>query len=119
MSLTGFSLTEVIVSLVLVAVTLVGLANLFIAGKRHTLHARSRITGVELGKAFLDPLQMDVRQDTWGLAANCLTNPSVGACPPAQAFDSITYTPTYISDNVPGTSLLRVKLTVSWNEPAP
>ncbi|MCX5704195.1 MAG: prepilin-type N-terminal cleavage/methylation domain-containing protein [Candidatus Omnitrophica bacterium] len=68
----GFTLIEVIVSSVLIGITLISLANLFVAGKRYILHSRSRMTGGELGKLFLGPLQMHVRQDTWDLATNNL-----------------------------------------------
>jgi hypothetical protein len=42
-----------------------GLANLFVATKRHILHAHSRMVASELGRYFLDRLQLHVRQDTW------------------------------------------------------
>ena len=61
----GLSLVEILVSLVIMGLVMVGLVNIFISGKRWTLHSRSRITAGELGRYFLDPLQMDVRQDTW------------------------------------------------------
>jgi Tfp pilus assembly protein PilV len=118
MSLTGFTLMEVLVSAVLIAIVLVGLANLFVVGKRYILHNRSRMTGGELGRVFLDPLQMHVRQDTWGTANNCLSNKT--NCPTPQTLDNITYTPDYndITD-VAGTNLRRVRLIISWTEPAP
>lgn len=116
----GFTLIEVIVSSVLIGITLLSLANLFVAGKRHILHSRSRMAGGELGRAFLDPLQMDVREDTWGTASNCLTNAPAG-CPSPQTFDNITYTPTYNIDDINmggvNNNLRRVRLTISWNEP--
>ena len=107
----GFTLIEVIVSTILIAVLVIGLASIFLSGNRYILHSRRRMTSGELGMVFLDPLQMDVRQDTWG--SNCLSNKT--NCPPPQSIGSITYTPDYsdITD-IAGTSLRRVKLTINW-----
>jgi len=108
---------EVLVSTALIAVLAVGMANLFVAGKRYILHTRTRMTSGELGRVFLDPLQMDVRQDTWGSSSNCLTNKT--NCPGAATIGPITYNPDYsdITD-IPGTSLRRVRLVIRWDEPS-
>jgi len=112
----GFTLMEIIVSTILVALVLVGLTNLFVLGKTYILHAQYRVTGGELGRFFLEPLQMDVRQDQWG--TNCLSSSTVPPpCPPAQTIGNIPYTPAYTIDNVTGTTLRRVKVTISWSEP--
>ncbi len=127
----GFTLIEIIVSLVLIALTLTGLVNIFVAGKKLILHSHSRLAGGELGKVFLDPLQMQVRQDTWDLATNDLY-PDTRYCDgvgghtqqqncPTQAertLGSIEYKATYvISDLSP--NMRKVVTTINWNEPAP
>ena len=114
----GFTLMEVIVASMLIAITLTGLAHLFVIGKRYILHSRSRMASGELSKVFLDPLQMNVRQDQWG--NNCLSSSPTAGCPGPQTIDNIPYTPTYtINDVGGGTNLRRVRLTIGWTEPAP
>lgn len=109
----GFTLIEIIVAAFVLALVTTGLAYVFLAGKRHLLHTRSKIQATELGRLFLAPLQMDVRQDQWG--SNCL---SAGTgCLGAQTIDSILYTPTYNISNVSGTTLRKVKVTINWTEP--
>jgi prepilin-type N-terminal cleavage/methylation domain-containing protein len=73
----GFSLIEVIVSVILIALTLLGLSNLFLASKAHIQYSRARMTGGELGRVFLDPLQMQVRQDNWNDATVNALSPTV------------------------------------------
>ena len=103
-------------ALILALVT-TGLAYVFLAGKRQMLHTRSKIQAAELGRLFLAPLQMDVRQDQWG--SNCLSS-STG-CPATPAndvtIDGIRYKPTaVVSQNFSGTTLSKVKLTITWDE---
>ena len=109
----GFTLIEIIVATFVLALVITGLAYVFLAGKRHILHTRSKIQAAELGRLFLAPLQMDVRQDEW--SSNCL---SAGTgCPGIQAIDNISYTPTYDITDVSGTNLRKVKVTINWTEP--
>jgi len=114
----GLTLLEIIVSVLILALVMTGIANIFLAGKRHLGHTRSKIQAAELGRLFVAPLQKDVRQDKWG--SNCLSAGS--GCPGAQTIGSITYTPTYaISDVNVGVGstlpLRKVKVTIKWNEP--
>jgi len=118
---TGFTLMEVLVSLVLIALTLTGLLSLFTGGKRLVIHNRCKMTGGELGKAFLDPLQMHVRQDEWmgsSNCCNCLSSYGTVNCPTSQSIGGINYTPNYTIDGIAGTGLLRVRLTINWSENA-
>ena len=75
--------------------------------------------GGEVGKFFLDPLQMDVRADQWG--SNCLSANT--SCPGNQTISygtyNLTYTPNYNFTDVTGTNLSRVVLNVTWNETSP
>lgn len=101
---------EIIVSMIIISLTIVGLANLVVAGRRHIGHARSRMVSSELGRSFIDPLANDVRQDAWG--GNCL---SAGTgCPAAQSIGMTSFTPVYQVDDFNG--IRRVRLTISWNE---
>jgi Tfp pilus assembly protein PilV len=108
----GFTLIEVIVSSVLLMLVFVGLIHLLVSGKRYTDVGRYRMTVTELGKVFLEPLQMDVNQSNW--TSSCLGSNT--SCPGAQAIDNMTYTLAYKIDNVAGTTLRRVNATISWNE---
>lgn len=115
----GLTLIEVIVAMVILSVTMLGLANIFVAGKRYILHSRSRVSMAELQKNYLDPLQMQVRQDNW--SSNCLGS---GACPGTSAFavsggfqsnSNVTYNIT----NVGVTNLRRAQIIIRWNETNP
>lgn len=114
----GFTLVEILVATIILALTVGGIANVFVASKRNIMHARSRMSGGEIGKYFLDPLQMNVRQDQWdtaaaNAAANCLKSDPSAGCPAAQA----GYTPGYTITDVAGTGgVRRVQLQVNWTE---
>jgi len=53
---------EIFVSAIILALIMVGMVNIFISGKRYVLHSRARMTGGEIGKIFIDPLQLYVHQ---------------------------------------------------------
>jgi len=111
---------EIIISVVILAMVMTGLANIFVGSKRWLLHARLRMAGGELGRHFLEPLQMQVRQDQWG--SNCLSSNPTSGCDLNSWIDpygNITYLPTYSinSLNSPNDRLRKVKLTLSWSEP--
>jgi hypothetical protein len=83
-----------------------GLANVFVAGKRYIKHSRLRMSGGEIGKKFLDPIQLLVRQDTWAtnpLGTDNITSPSEGG-----------FTPSYETSTLSGINVKRVKVTVNW-----
>lgn len=112
----AFTLLEVLVSTVVLAVVIAGIANVFLSGKRYILHSRARMAGGELGRFFLDPLQTDVRQDQWG--SNCLSAQT--GCPGAQTVEGLSYAPNYnITNNSPVANVNRVKVNIIWNEPSP
>lgn len=126
----AFTLLEILVSAIILTLVMAGVAGVFISGKRYILHARSRMAGGELGKYFLDPLQMYVSagekssgaQDGWGQANNWLTNstPSIGA----QELNKVIYTPTYnispVNDESgDDTGLRRVNVKIDWTEISP
>ncbi|MGD9015337.1 MAG: prepilin-type N-terminal cleavage/methylation domain-containing protein [Candidatus Omnitrophota bacterium] len=111
----GFSLVEILIAMLTLALIMGGLANLFFSTQRLTTHHRYRVVAAELGRFFLDPLQMDVRQDQWG--SNCLS--SGAGCPGNEVVDGITYTPTYnTSDPLGGNLLRKVRLRIQWQEPS-
>ncbi len=116
----AFTLLEVLIAALILSLIGIGMANLFISGKRYVQHSRERMAGGELGKTFLDPLANDfVREDLWNDPSNCLTsNPSTG-CPGSQTIGNITYNPTYSISDVTGTDLRRVSIDINWREASP
>jgi Tfp pilus assembly protein PilW len=124
----GLSLIEILVSCVILALVLTGLVNIFIASKRYILHSRSRMTASELGRFFLDPLQMQVRQDTWDQAGNLLRIPDgqedISWTETPENLSGIDFTPNYLVSRVrdptaADTGLRRVRANITWTNPAP
>ncbi|MDD4894769.1 MAG: prepilin-type N-terminal cleavage/methylation domain-containing protein [Candidatus Omnitrophica bacterium] len=111
--LTGFTLIEVLVSALLLALVTTGLVYVFFAAKKHIMHARSRMQVAELSRFFLTPFQNQVRQDQWG--SNCL-GAGVDCTVEAQVIDNVTYTPSYDPGDVAGTALRKIKVTINWSE---
>ena len=113
----GLSLLEILIAALILSLVMTGLVGIFVSGKRLVLHSRARMTGGELGKFFLDPLENEVRADQWG-GGNCLSG---GACPNPQqeTLGSITYNAYYnASDVLVGTNppLRRVTVNIAWDE---
>ncbi len=112
----GFTLLEIIIAMLLLASVMAGLVGVFVAGKRYIIHSRERMAGGEIEKLFIDPLGMDVRQDTWD--ANKLKI-ATGVSLPAQKVNNVDYTGQYDVNAVAGTDLRRVKVKVNWTESSP
>jgi len=110
---------EIVVSVIILALMVVGITALFISAKTHIFHSRARMTGGELGKLFLDPLAFDVAADTWG-TGNLRTGGRTGA---TQTVGNVIFTPTYtVSDydvSIPGQSMRKVQVDVQWQETPP
>lgn len=123
----GFTLLEIIIATIILSLTVLGLMGVFLSGNSWVLHFRERATSAELGKLFVDPLQMDVRQDTWD--SNEL-NVSADPVPRVnQTINNRIFTTTYtVADGKPAsanydpvlanTELRRVSMTVNWEEAA-
>lgn len=125
----GLSYIEILVSSILVAIVLVGLANLFFVAKRYVALGGSKGAGMELGKRFLDPLQMQVRQDTWGAAGNDLSatapyrycdddgsTPNQTNCPSQaqRTVNNVIYTSRYDIGNPTVYTVRRVQALIQW-----
>ncbi|PIQ87958.1 MAG: hypothetical protein COV73_01370 [Candidatus Omnitrophica bacterium CG11_big_fil_rev_8_21_14_0_20_43_6] len=110
----GFSLVELMVSSIIFSLVFLGLVSVFVAASKHITHTRERMTSAQLGKFFLDPLQVDVRYDTWDQAGNDLV---VGSWSGAtQVINNRSFFETHDISAVSGTDLRRVTSTISWNE---
>ncbi|HTZ11411.1 MAG TPA: prepilin-type N-terminal cleavage/methylation domain-containing protein [Candidatus Margulisiibacteriota bacterium] len=114
----GFTLTEILIAMVILAAVMAGLTGVFVSGSRYVIHSRSRISSAELGKYFLDPLQNDIREDSWDQVGNNLT---VGIRSGVSVdLDGITYHANYdVTNQTQAPGLRKVKLTLTWTEPAP
>lgn len=122
----GFTLIEIVVSSVILSLVLAGLASTFITGITYSRHSQLRMTGGELGRLFLDPFQMAVRQSDWDQGSNLFYIPAADNSRqwPGQAetLNGIDYTPSYtvsrVNDaNGNDTGLRRLKAVVRWTEP--
>lgn len=125
------TLFEVIISTVIFALVIGGLASVFVSGKRHILHSMERMTSSEMGKLFLDPLQLYVRQDNWDTVNNALTvgttycdasgvnqNPACPSLALHRKVNNTDYTARYDVATF-STNLRRVKVTINWTEVSP
>jgi len=120
----GLSLLEIVVSTTLLALVTTGLANLFVAGKRYIAHTRSRMAGGELGKYFLDPLQMYVKQTDWNntnsdyVSSNPLhkrTNQAGNSVTLDRTYNS-SYTVSVLSNFANNSAARKVKVDITWQE---
>ena len=112
----GISMLEIIISMMILALVLVGLVNVFVVSRGYMAHGRFRTSASQLATVFLDPLQNEVRQNDWD--NNATNNLSVrNVTRPSVTIDGVAYTPTYeITNESAGTALRRVRINVTWNE---
>ena len=113
----GVSFIELLVAVIILALTITGLINLFDASKRWIEHSQSRMAVGEIAKLILDPLQRQVRQDQWTTAGHCLSTGG-GCAPTVIPLQGKNYNVVYTIDNEqPIANLNRINITISWNEP--
>jgi Tfp pilus assembly protein PilW len=120
-SVRGLSLFEIIISMVIFALVIVGIVNVFIVSRSYISRGRSRASGVELGRVFLEPLTVYINESSWDQGTNLLSeNPSrIGE---VVTINGIEYTPEYNVTNLTpstGRDLRKVKVKISWNETSP
>ena len=125
----GVTLVEILIAAFIFAVTVVGLTNIFISGKRWVMHANARVTNIEaLGKNTLEDLQQQVVQSDWNLTTNNY-NPSnslttgTRIVPVTNPFlNNVNATVSYTVSLPPAistTQMRKVKLTINWTEISP
>lgn len=117
----GFTLMEILISVLILALVTTGLVYVFFAGRKHLLHTRSEIQAAELGRLFLAPFQMQVDQSQWDIpGGNCLSNPARCSTTDMQTFYNprIDYRASYSTNLVGTPSLETMRVTVTWNEPS-
>jgi len=114
----GYTLVEIVVTTVILSLITLGMLGVFVSGNKQVLHTRERMTSSELGKFFIDPMQMAVRQDSWGLAGNVLNLGTDVALPNTpQTINRRSFSGTYTTTAVANTDLRRVKAKITWVEP--
>jgi type II secretory pathway pseudopilin PulG len=144
----GQTLLEILASLIILAMVVAGLAQVFLSAKKFAIHSRSRMAAAQMGKVFLDNLQIHVNATSWdiwydnGTVKNDLVNTAVtglrycddnatgnhtqqSKCPSdaERTLDKTIYNATYkiTTDTFDpgGFGLLRqVTLNITWNETA-
>ncbi|MBU1998304.1 MAG: prepilin-type N-terminal cleavage/methylation domain-containing protein [Candidatus Omnitrophota bacterium] len=121
----GFTLLEIIVSLIIIFFVVAGMAGIFVSSSNYTYHYKCRGTAVSLAKYCLDILSKDVRQDKWNPATaadgNCLTSgfncPTVFTTNPTMPIGlDENYTATYAISNLAGTNLKKAVVVINWTE---
>jgi len=136
----GLTLFEILVSIIILAMLVTGLTQVFLAAKKFAIHSRSRMAAAQMSKVFLDYLQMHVNATTWDTSSSDLnttdtlripTDPTVlrycdsdaghtqqSGCPSAaeRTLDNIIYNANYTI--ISEFNLRRVTLRMSWNETA-
>ncbi len=128
----SFTLFEVVVATLIFSLAMAGLIGIFVAGTRNVLHFRERMTGSEMGKLFIDPIQLYVRQDTWDASTNALTlgttycnssgsnqNPACPSVSTQRSVNGVSYDAQYDVSSISGMGARRVKTKVSWSEFSP
>ena len=111
---------EVVVAAIVFSLVIVGLTSVFVSGNKIVVHNRERATSAQLGKFFLDPLQVHVRLDKW-LDAGPGNKLAIGSWPGAvetintRVFTETQHDVAYVKS---GWDLRRVITKISWTEPA-
>jgi len=116
-SLTGFTLLEILVSLLILSIVITGIMSVFIASRRYIVRSRHRLQAANLARQVLEGLYKDVRQDTWdtgGLSVGSSKN-----CGISCSLDNISCTCRYSVNNVSGYDYRKVDVTINWTEPSP
>jgi prepilin-type N-terminal cleavage/methylation domain-containing protein len=105
----GLTLLEIIISVIILALIMTGLVNVFVSGKKLIQHSKMRRGGGEIGKKFLDPLQGYVRQDTW--STNPLGSDKISKSTQGD-YSSVYEASTHSKE----ANIKKVKATISWTE---
>ena len=122
----GFTLVEVIVSLLILLTTAAGIFASFTAAQNYVLRSKRRIAVVNFARQKFEELRPYVRQDTWTNStsgANFLYAPESSSQLYSELFffSSISSTWTgllnYTVTNTVNTASRMVSITANWTEP--
>lgn len=122
-SLTGFTLIEIIIAMLLLTFAATGIFAGFVSSKRYSNLAYHRLQSLNLARRTLESLRMDVDATTWGTPASDL---NVGLHPLDDFLgpDGITFERSYdvgfidLNGNEvdDGNEPHNVTITISWHE---
>lgn len=120
--LTGFTLVEVIVSLLILLSTAAGIFASFVAAQNYVVRSKRRIAAVNFARQKFEKLRPYVRQDTWAVSSTNLLWAAEGATqaygPEIFSFTDIwTGQLNYTVTNTVNTALRPVSVTANWTEP--
>ena len=119
----GFTLVEVIVSLLILLTTAAGIFASFTAAQNYVLRSKRRIAAVNFARQKLEELRPYVRQDTWTNStsgANFLYAPESSSQLYSEPFSfSSTWIGllNYTVTNTVNTASRMVSITANWTEP--
>jgi prepilin-type N-terminal cleavage/methylation domain-containing protein len=116
----GFTLVEIVVAVVILAICMAGISNLLISSKFYLRHSRCRTQAINLARFYLEELGMYVRADQWQagdyISGNLLSSGSHTFEDFWLGYPPIRYQLSYYVDSYDG--IRRVKFVVKWIEPA-
>lgn len=87
----GFTLVEVLVSLVIIAITATGIFASFIAAQYYVKRSKRRIIAFNFAREQLERLKLSVREDRWANTADC--NPDLNGLALTSTLNCASYSP--------------------------
>ncbi len=114
----GMTLLEIIISMLILSFVSIGIANVFIAAKKHISKNRNKIIAAELGRYYMDALKVNVTQSNWGQSGNDLNlgNTTFNNNMNPLMNYTIWRNVDNASDPLLNNAVRGVRLTISWNE---
>jgi prepilin-type N-terminal cleavage/methylation domain-containing protein len=112
----GFTLVEIMVSMIILALLAAGVFSVVISGRYLVSRSERRVVAIEIARSEMEHLRPFVRADTW----NNMTNPLFATNDWGAGWDTLTYAPYQVRrrvDTVAGATYRRVTIQVAWNEP--
>ena len=103
---------EILVASMVLVLLMGTLTYTFVLGKGYIMHSRNRMTAGELTRYFLEPLQMEVRNDTWD--DDVLNRLTVNSYHDSLKVDIVDYNADYNITNFTG--LRKVILNLTWED---
>jgi len=124
----AFTFIEIIVSVLILALVVAALANIFVASRRYIIHNRSRLQASEFNKRILDIFYKAVREDEWWtnpnnpLYVNQPGGTNLNRTADTGYLNNLPYTSQYNvtdlnSSAYQNATLRKVKMVVNWTEP--
>lgn len=95
----GFSLIEVLIGALIIAIALGGLLSVFVGSRKYIHQSQKRLSALNLGRDILDQLRGTVRASDWNAATPlAVGSHTYGKTPKLEKVD---YTITYEVSNAP------------------